>query len=74
MNQYKFAFQRMPEFMDQLGYHRGVSPSSVYRKIDDGLLPPPCKLYGERASVFLVHETTIVIAARAIGKTGKSVV
>jgi len=73
MGKFNLEIQRVPELMRILGYKSGDSPSSVYKQIDEGLLPPPFKLYGERASAFLAHETTLVMAARAIGKTDEEI-
>lgn len=67
MKKQQVAFQRMPAFMAELGYQQGSSSSKVYQQIHEGLLPPPVKLFGKRASVFLVHETKAIISARALG-------
>jgi prophage regulatory protein len=53
---------RKPEALNQLG----LSKSTLYVRINDGLLPPPISL-GGRAVGFLEHEIQTIIAARAAG-------
>lgn len=50
----------------------GISNTTFYRRIKDGLLPPPFNL-GCRAVGWLEHEIEKVIAARVAGKTDEEV-
>ncbi len=64
----KFKVLRNKEVLTLLG----ISNPTLYRRIKDGLLPPPFNL-GCRAVGWLEHEVQKVIAARVAGKTDEEV-
>lgn len=74
MNQNQLpAFDRLPRVKERLGYNPKSSTSTIYKKIQEGLLPPPLKLYGDRASVWPSHEITAVIAATMAGRSKEEI-
>ena len=49
----------------------GFSTSTLWNRINDGVVPPPIKLGGEtsRASGWMRHEVRAILAAMAAGKS-----
>jgi prophage regulatory protein len=56
--------ERKPETLERYG----ISRSTFYTRIKDGLIPPTISL-GDRAVGSLEHETSAVIATMAAGQT-----
>jgi prophage regulatory protein len=57
-------YQRRPEVLQQTG----LSNSTLYKRINDGLFVPPINLGGARAVGWLQHEVNYVLVAMAEGK------
>ncbi|MDP6041592.1 MAG: hypothetical protein QGG64_23800 [Candidatus Latescibacteria bacterium] len=73
MKKHQLELQRMSELQAALGYRPGSSTSTLYQNINDELFPPPIKLFGGQASAFIAGETSLVIAARAAGKSDEEI-
>ena len=58
------ALLRFPAVIDRAG----LSRSSLYSRVSQGLWPPPIKL-GQRASAWPEHEISALNAARVSGKS-----
>lgn len=41
----------------------GISNTTLHKRVNQGLIPPPISLYGGRAVGWLAHECDIVLAA-----------
>ncbi len=57
--------QRQREVLEQYGFKK----STLYTRINEGLVPRPISLGGRRAVGWIEHETQAVIAAMCAGKS-----
>ena len=53
---------------DNRARYGGISKTTFYGRMKEGLIPPPISLFG-RSVAWLEHETDQVIAAMAAGKS-----
>ena len=60
----QIQFNRRPEVLSRLG----ISNTTLHKKINDQLLPPPINL-GSRSVGWLEHELNQVLAAMVAGKS-----
>lgn len=67
-NKIQIIIERKPEVLKRFG----ISNSSLYARINEGLLPPPISL-GYRAVGFLSHEIDEVLAAMVVGKSNDEI-
>lgn len=69
MNSHKdIIFQTMGETLSPIR----ISKSTLYKRIKDGLMPPPVNI-GLRAVRFLKHENNAVFAAMAAGQSKEEI-
>jgi prophage regulatory protein len=65
----QIRIQRQPELLHQTGYKK----STLYTRINEGLMPEPISLGGHRAVGWIEHETQAVLGAMCAGYSSEQI-